>query len=83
MDPGDRSDEFDFDGDLDGVPEGRRVDLGSLVTRIGVAAWSLLGLLLLLYAFLWVAIRLEVLLGPVVLAVALKSAGEGEGPKTR
>lgn len=71
MDTGEPPDDFDFDGNLDGIPDGRRVDLGGLVTRIGVTTWSLLGLLLLLYAALWVVIQLEVLLGPVVLAVAL------------
>ena len=71
MDLGEPAGDFDYDGDLDGIPEGRRVDIASLVTRIGVATWSLLGLLLLLYALLWVAVQLEVLLGPVVLAVAM------------
>jgi predicted PurR-regulated permease PerM len=71
MDPGDLSAELDFDGNLDGIPDGRRVDIGSLVTRIGIGAWSLLGLLLVIYAGLWIAVQLEVLLGPVVLAVAM------------
>ena len=53
------------------VYESRRVDVGSLVTRIGIGSWSILGLLLLAYAVIWMATRLEVLLGPVVFAVAL------------
>jgi predicted PurR-regulated permease PerM len=71
MDSTGTPDDLDFDGNLDGVPDGRRVDVAGLVTRIGVTTWSLLGLLLLLYAGLWIAVQLEVLLGPVVLAVAI------------
>lgn len=71
MEPHEFTDDLDFDGNLDGIPDGRRVDIAGLVTRIGVTTWSLLGLLLLLYAGLWIAVQLEVLLGPVVLAVAL------------
>lgn len=49
--------------------EGRRI--AALLTRVGVGAWSIVGILVALWAVLVVLSRLEILLAPVVLAVAL------------
>ncbi len=49
----------------------RPARLSDLLTRTGVASWSFLGILVVLYALLWVATRLEVLLAPIVVSVIL------------
>ncbi len=49
----------------------RPARLNEVLTRTGIAAWSLLGILASLYALLWVATRLEVLLSPIVVSVVL------------
>jgi predicted PurR-regulated permease PerM len=46
-------------------------DLAALVTRVGIAAWSLVGALVLIWVVLQILIRIDILLAPVVLAVAL------------
>jgi predicted PurR-regulated permease PerM len=51
------------------VAEGRK--LAALLTRVGIAAWSIVGLLVALWAVLLVLGRLRILLAPVVLATAL------------
>jgi predicted PurR-regulated permease PerM len=45
--------------------------LAALLTRIGIAAWSVVGLLVALWAVLQIMGRLQVLLAPVVLALVL------------
>jgi predicted PurR-regulated permease PerM len=45
--------------------------LGALLTRAGVAAWSVVGMLVAAYLVLLVVARLRILLAPVVLAVVL------------
>jgi predicted PurR-regulated permease PerM len=49
--------------------EGRQ--LAALLTRIGIAAWSVVGVLVALWAVLQIMGRVQVLLAPVVLAIAL------------
>ena len=49
--------------------EGRQ--LTALLTRIGVAAWSVVGLLLAIWAILTVIGRVRILLAPIVLAIVL------------
>jgi predicted PurR-regulated permease PerM len=51
-------------------PAGDR-PLAALLSRIGIAAWSVVGVLVALWALLQILGRLQVLLAPVVLAVAL------------
>ncbi|MDJ0923965.1 MAG: AI-2E family transporter [Acidimicrobiia bacterium] len=46
-------------------------DLSALVSRVGIAAWSLVGAAVLVWITLQILSRLEVLLAPVVLALAL------------
>ena len=45
-------------------------DLNALITRIGIAAWSIVGAAVLIWIILQVLIRIDVLLAPVVLALA-------------
>ena len=49
--------------------EGRQ--LAALLTRVGIAAWSIVGVLVAVWAVLFVLGRLRILLAPVVLATAL------------
>ena len=55
------------------VPEddGKPRTLRSFLTRAGVSAWSLVGILVLLWALLQILGKLQILLAPVVLAVVL------------
>jgi predicted PurR-regulated permease PerM len=46
-------------------------DLNALITRTGIAAWSLVGAAVLIWIVLQVLVRFEILLAPVVLSVAL------------
>jgi len=46
-------------------------DLNALITRMGVAAWSIVGAAVLIWIALLVLGRLQILLAPVVLSVAL------------
>ncbi len=46
-------------------------DLSAVISRIGVAAWSLVGAAVLLWIVLQILARIDVLLAPVVLAIAL------------
>ncbi len=46
-------------------------DLTALVTRMGIAAWSIVGAAALIWIVLQVLIRFDILLAPVVLSVAL------------
>ncbi len=48
-----------------------RVDLLSVVTKAGMGAWSIVGILALIWIGMWVLGRAEILLAPVVLSVAL------------
>lgn len=50
-------------------PEPQR-DLSALISRIGIAAWSIVGAAVLIWIVLQVLIRIDVLLAPVVFAVA-------------
>ncbi|MBA2336433.1 MAG: AI-2E family transporter [Acidimicrobiia bacterium] len=45
--------------------------LGVAITRTGLAAWSILGILVLLWAVIWVLGRVHVLVAPIVLAIAV------------
>ena len=49
-------------------PEPQR-DLNALITRVGIAAWSIVGAAALIWIVLQVLIRIDVLLAPVVLAL--------------
>ncbi|MCP3972916.1 MAG: AI-2E family transporter [bacterium] len=51
--------------------ESPRVDLLSVVTKAGMGAWSIVGMLALIWVGIWVLGRAEILLAPVVLSVAL------------
>ncbi|MDJ0665009.1 MAG: AI-2E family transporter [Acidimicrobiia bacterium] len=46
-------------------------DLNALITRTGIAAWSIVGAAVLIWIVLQVLIRFEILLAPIVLSVAL------------
>ncbi len=46
-------------------------DLTAIVTRTGIAAWSIVGVAVLIWIFLQVLARVDILLAPIVLAVAL------------
>ena len=46
-------------------------DLNALITRTGIAAWSIVGAAVLIWIVLQVLIRFDILLAPVVLSVAL------------
>ena len=48
-----------------------RVDLWSIVTKMGIGAWSIVGVLALIWVGVWVLGRAEILIAPVVLSVAL------------
>jgi predicted PurR-regulated permease PerM len=52
------------------VPPAER-DLSALISRVGIAAWSLVGAAVLIWVLLQVLARLDVLLAPIVLAGAL------------
>jgi len=49
----------------------RNVDLLSVVTKAGVGAWSIVGILALIWVGIWVLGKAEILIAPVVLSVAL------------
>ena len=49
----------------------QRVDLWAVVTKAGMGAWSIVGILALIWAAIWVVGRAEILIAPVVLSVAL------------
>ena len=55
----------------DRVPEPVNVRSPDGIRRIGIAVWSLLGTLLLLYAFGWILGRVWILVPSVVLAIAI------------
>ena len=46
-------------------------DLNALITRTGIAAWSIVGAAVLIWIVLQVLIRFDILLAPIVLSVAL------------
>jgi predicted PurR-regulated permease PerM len=48
-----------------------RVRIADALTRTGVAAWSILGMLALVWVVIWVLGRVHVLVAPVVLSVAV------------
>lgn len=48
-----------------------RVDLWSIVTKAGIGAWSIVGVLALMWVGIWMLGRAEILIAPVVLSVAL------------
>ncbi|MBT8197355.1 MAG: AI-2E family transporter [Acidimicrobiia bacterium] len=48
-----------------------RSELSGLLRRIGLGSWSILGALLLAWVFIWVLVRIQVLIAPIVLSVAL------------
>ncbi|NND02084.1 MAG: AI-2E family transporter [Acidimicrobiia bacterium] len=48
-----------------------RVDLWSVVTKTGIGAWSIVGVLALMWVGVWMLGRAEILIAPVVLSVAL------------
>lgn len=45
-------------------------DISGLITRVGVAAWSIVGVLVFIWILLQIGSRIDVLLAPVVLSVA-------------
>ena len=53
------------------VSDDRERDLTSVITRMGVAAWSIVGAAVLIWILLQVLVRLDVLLAPIVLSVAI------------
>lgn len=48
-----------------------RIDLWSVVTQAGMAAWSVVGMAALVWIGIWLLGRAEILIAPVVLSVAL------------
>ncbi len=48
-----------------------RIDLWQIVTKAGIGAWAIVGVLALIWAGIWVLGRTQILIAPVVLAVAL------------
>ncbi|MBT8213383.1 MAG: AI-2E family transporter, partial [Acidimicrobiia bacterium] len=48
-----------------------RSELSGLIRRVGLGSWSVLGVLLLAWVFIWVLVRIQVLIAPIVLSVAL------------
>jgi len=50
---------------------GAGVDLWSVVTKAGLGAWSVVGMLVLIWVGIWILGRAQILIAPVVLAVAL------------
>jgi predicted PurR-regulated permease PerM len=46
-------------------------DLNALLTRLGISAWSLVGVAVLVWVVLQILARFDILLAPIVLAVAL------------
>jgi predicted PurR-regulated permease PerM len=48
-----------------------RVDLLAVVTKAGLGAWSIVGILVLIWVGTWILGRAQILIAPVVLAVAL------------
>ena len=58
--------------DTGGIPVvGRPRSITRLLTRTGISAWSIVGVLVLLWALLWLLSQFQVLLAPVVLATVL------------
>ena len=58
--------------DTEGIPVvGRPRSITRLLTRTGITAWSIVGILVLLWALLWLLSQFQVLLAPVVLATVL------------
>ncbi|MDX1449045.1 MAG: AI-2E family transporter [Acidimicrobiia bacterium] len=53
------------------TPEAEGKQLAALLTRVGIAAWSFIGILVSLWVVLEVLSRFRILLAPVVLATAL------------
>ncbi len=45
-------------------------DIAGLITRVGIAAWSIVGVLVFIWILLLIGARIEVLLAPAVLAIA-------------
>lgn len=56
---------------VDAGSGGQERDLNSLITRTGIAAWSIVGAAVLIWIALQVLVRLDVLLAPIVLSVAI------------
>jgi predicted PurR-regulated permease PerM len=56
---------------LERPPEVAGRTVSGMLTRVGVGALSVLGVLLLAYATVWVVIRVRVLIAPIVLATVL------------
>ena len=54
-----------------GRSPGARIDLLTVVTKAGMGAWSIVGILALIWVGIWVLGRAEILIAPVVLSVAL------------
>ena len=48
-----------------------RSEISGVVRRVGFASWSVLGALLLGWVLIWVLLRIQVLIAPIVLSVAL------------
>jgi len=48
-----------------------RVELWSIVTKAGIGAWSIVGVLALIWVGIWIMGRAQILIAPVVLSVAL------------
>lgn len=53
------------------MTERETTKLSDVITRAGLVAWSIVGVLAVLWAMLWVLGRAEVLIAPVVLSVAI------------
>ena len=53
------------------VADRRERDLNAVITRMGIAAWSIVGAAVLIWIVLQILGRLQILLAPVVLAVAI------------
>ncbi|MGI8822799.1 MAG: AI-2E family transporter [Acidimicrobiia bacterium] len=51
--------------------ETRQVRMAVALTRTGVAAWSIVGILVLLWAMVWMLGKVHILVAPIVLAVAV------------
>jgi predicted PurR-regulated permease PerM len=62
--------EADTPAETEEAPPAER-DLTALITRVGISAWSLVGAAVLIWVLLQILARLDILLAPIVLAVAL------------
>ena len=57
--------------DVPGREKPRTVHITRVLTRTGISAWSIVGIIALLYALVWLLVQLRVLISPVVVAVVL------------